>query len=84
MRISILLMFLLAAMLPARALERVTVAQLEQRLAAQKPPAADKPMQALRDSQIAELIGDLVLTERLSYARLDRINQKLLPGQHGK
>jgi hypothetical protein len=83
-RISILLMLIVAATLPAQALERVTVAQLEQRLAAQPAPPADKPMQALRDSQIAEMLGSLELTERLNSARLGRIYQKLAPGEHSK
>lgn len=84
MRIAILLTLLVALTLPACALERVTVAQLEQKLAAQQPPSGDKPLQALRDSQMAEMLGNLALTERLSYARLDGINQKLQPGLHSK
>jgi hypothetical protein len=84
MRISILLSLIVAVTLPACAVERVTVAQLEQRLAAQPPSPADKPMQALRDSQLAALVGTLTLTERLSDARLERIDQKLQPGLHSK
>ncbi len=84
MRIPILLTLLIGVALPVCAVERVTVAQLEQRLGAQPAPATDKPIEALRDSQAAEALGNLELTERLSYARLDRINQKLGVGLHTK
>lgn len=67
--------------LPAYAVERVTVEQLEQKLAAQQQPSAEKPLQALRDDQLAQLVGNLALTERLSDARMERISQKLLPGR---
>jgi len=77
-------MLLAVAAWPAHALERVTVAQLEQRLAAQQPSSAAKPMQALRDYQLSELLGNLELTERLSSARLERIEQKLQAGVQGK
>jgi hypothetical protein len=82
MRISILWMMVGALILPACAVERVTVAQLEQMLAAEAPPTADKPMRALRDSHLAELVGNLTLTERLSYARMGRIDQKLQLGEY--
>jgi hypothetical protein len=70
--------------LPAYAVEQVSVTQLEQKLAAQQPPGADKPLQALRDLQLAQLVENLVLTERLSDPRLERIIQKLLPGRMSK
>jgi hypothetical protein len=60
--------------------EQLTVAQLEQKLAAQPLPSANKPLQGLRDDQLAQLVKNFALTERLSDARLERINQKLLPG----
>ena len=81
MRISVLWILLFAMTLPAYAVEQVTVAQLEQKLAAQQPPGADKPLQALRDDQLAQLVGNFALTERLSDARLERIGQRLLPGR---
>jgi len=84
MRISILWMLLSVAAWPARGLELVTVAQLEQRLAARQPSDAAKPMQALRDYQLSELLGSLELTERLSDARRARIEQKLQTGTQGK
>jgi hypothetical protein len=77
-------MLLSVAAWPARGLELVTVAQLEQRLDAQRPSAAAKPMQALRDYQLSELLGSLELTERLSDARRARIEQKLQTGTQGK
>lgn len=79
MRISILWLLLFAITLPAYAVEQVTVAQLEQKLAAQQPPVADLPLQLLQDDQLAQLVGNFALTERLSDARLERIVQKLLP-----
>jgi hypothetical protein len=81
MRISILWLLLFAITLPAYAVEQVTVAQLEQKLAAQQPPVADLPLQLLQDDQLAQLVGNFALTERLSDARLERIVQKLLPGR---
>jgi hypothetical protein len=81
MRISMVWILFIAMTLPAYAVEQVTVEQLEQKLAAQQPSKADKPFQALRDDQLAQLVGNLVLTERLSDARLERINQNLLPGR---
>jgi hypothetical protein len=80
MRIWILWVLLAAIPLPTYAVERVTVEQLEQKLAAQQPPSPDKPLAALWDDQLADLVGNLTLTERLSDARLDRITQKLQPG----
>jgi hypothetical protein len=67
--------------MPAYAVEQLTVVQLEQKLGAQQPPAADKPTQALRDLQLSQLVGNLTLTERLSDPRLDRIVQQLQPGR---
>jgi hypothetical protein len=84
MRISILWTLLIAVALPACAVERITVVQLEQRMAAQPPLGAGSPMQALRDTQVAEMMGSLELTERLSATRLGRIEQKLQPGVHCK
>lgn len=80
MRVSIVWVLFVAMTLPACAVERVTVAQLEQKLATQPPPSGDQPLQGLRDYKLAQLVEDLLLTERLSAARLERISQKLLPG----
>jgi hypothetical protein len=81
MRISLLWVLLFVVALPAYAVEQLTVAQLEQKLAAQQPPSADKPTQALRDLQLSQLVGNFTLTERLSDPRLNRIVQKLEPGR---
>jgi len=75
MRISLLWVLLFVVALPAYAVEQLTVAQLEQKLAAQQPPSADKPTQALRDLQLSQLVGNFTLTERLSDPRLNRIVQ---------
>lgn len=83
MRIAILLALFVAVTMPACALEQLTVAQLEQKLATLQP-SGDGPLQALRDSRIAEMVRSLELTERLSDARLDRIEQKLQAGVQGK
>jgi hypothetical protein len=72
------------AALTAHAVERVTVQQLEQKLASQQPPNVNKPLQALWDDHLAELLGNLALTERLSDARLERISQKMQPGRSCK
>jgi hypothetical protein len=69
-----------AAALTAHAAERVTVEQLEQKLAAQQPPKVNKVLQAVWEDHLAESLGNLALTERLSDARLQRISQKLQPG----
>ena len=86
MRISIAWILSAAMILPGYAaaqvsIERVTVAQLEQKLAAQQPPSGEKPLQALWDDQLAQLVGRLQLSERLSDARLERIDAKLQPGR---
>jgi hypothetical protein len=81
MQSSVLWILFAAMTLPAYAVEQVAVAQLEQKLATQQPLSADSPLQALRDDQLAQLVGNLTLTERLSDARLERINQKLLSGR---
>jgi hypothetical protein len=83
MRISIACILLAAMTLPAYAVESVTVVQLEKKLAAQQAHIADKPLQALRDDQLAQEVGNLVLTERLSDTRLERITQTF-PGQLSK
>jgi hypothetical protein len=70
-----------AAVLTAHAVERVTVEQLEQKLAGQQPPNVNKALQALQDDHLATLVGNLALTERLSDARLERMSQKLKPGR---
>ncbi|MGA9669388.1 MAG: hypothetical protein WBQ94_09280 [Terracidiphilus sp.] len=81
MRILVLWILLVVTTLPACAAERVTVAQLEQKLAAQPPPGVVAPLEALRDDQLAQLVAELTLTERLSDARLELISQKLQPGR---
>ena len=81
MRISLLCILSVVMVMPAYAVEQLTVAQLEQKLGARQPPAADKPTQALRDLQLSQLVGNLTLTERLSDPRLDRIVQQLQPGR---
>lgn len=81
MRISIVSLLFATMILPAYGVERVTVEQLEQKLAAQQPPNPDKALQALQDDRLADSLGNLVLTERLSDARLARISQKLQPGK---
>jgi len=81
MRISLLCILSVVMVMPAYAVEQLTVAQLEQKLGARQPPAADKPTQALRDLQLSQLVGNLTLTERLSDPRLDRVVQQLQPGR---
>ncbi len=80
MRVWIVWVLFAAMTLPAFAVERLAVAQLEQKLAVQPPPSGDQPFLGLRDYKLAQLVEDLLLTERLSAARLERISQKLLPG----
>jgi len=68
MRKSALLLLLAALALPASAASRVTVEQLQQAVAA----AHGKP-----DKAVAQSLGDLELTERLSTARLERLKADL-------
>jgi hypothetical protein len=76
-----LLVFLLAATLPALAYQPVTIAQLEQTLAATldaghgKPERSDKDL----DSTLARQLSGWELTERLSSVRLEKL-QARLPG----
>jgi hypothetical protein len=74
MRKSALLLLLAALALPAPAASRVTVEQLEQAVAA----AHGKP-----DKAVAQSLGDLELTERLSTARLERLKADL-PGDKAR
>jgi VWFA-related protein len=74
MRRFFFLLLLVAAALPAFAVKRVTVEQLEQLLAANK----SKP-----DARLAQQLSDLELTERLSAAKLSRW-QAELPGAESR
>jgi len=74
MRKSALLLLLAALALPASAASRVTVEQLQQAVAA----AHGKP-----DKAVAQSLGDLELTERLSTARLERLKADL-PGDKAR
>ena len=69
MRRFFFLLLLAAATLPAFAVKRVTVEQLEQLLAANK----SKP-----DARLAQQLSDLELTERLSAAKLSHCQAELL------
>lgn len=84
MRVSIVLLLVAAMSLPVYAVEQVTVQQLEQKMSSQPPPPASLPLQAVRDDQLAQLVGNFVLTERLSDARLERISRKLQAGRFSK
>jgi hypothetical protein len=68
MRTLVLLLTLAGFVLPAFAAKRVTVAQLEQELAA----ISGRP-----DAEVARQLSDWELTERLSTARLDRLETNL-------
>jgi hypothetical protein len=81
---SILFVVFAAGALSTQAAEQVSVKQLEERLAAQQAPGVEAPMLALWDDQIAQVLGNLSLTERLSDARLERISQALQPGRSSK
>ena len=81
---SILCVVVAAGALSTCAAERVTVKELEERLAAQRAPTVETPVQTLWDNQIAQLLDNLALTERLSDARLERISQTLQPGRLSK
>jgi len=74
MRKSALLLLLAALALPAPAASRVTVEQLQQAVAA----AHGKP-----DKAVAQSLGNLELTERLSTARLERLKADL-PGDQAR
>ena len=74
MRKSALLLLLAAFALPAPAASRVTVEQLQQAVAA----AHGKP-----DKAVAQSLGNLELTERLSTARLERLKADL-PGDQAR
>ena len=50
----------------------------------EQSPSGNKPMRALQNSRITDLLESLVLTERLGTARMDRISQKLQPGTNSK
>jgi hypothetical protein len=69
-----LLLVLAAAALPAPAAQRVTVAELQQFLTAQY--AAHKS-----DGSIADHLGEMELSERLTGPTLDRITADLKPGK---
>ena len=73
MRRLILLGLFLAAVLPAHAGKHLTVAQLEQTLAADF--ASHRT-----DDQIAHKLDDLDLSERLTETALDRLGASLSPG----
>jgi VWFA-related protein len=73
MRNLILAGLLMAVVLPAGAAKRVTVAQLEQFLAAE---TADHRA----DAEIARRVGDLEISERLSELALGRIAKSFAPG----
>jgi len=71
MRRFLILSLLAVAVLPAGAVERVTVEQLEHTLAA---------AHAKRDQDLAKQLGNMELSERLSTLRLAKI-QAGLPGE---
>ena len=73
MRRWVLLLAFAAAALPAPAAERVTVAELQQFLAAQY--ATHKS-----DGSIADHLGEMELTEQLTEPTLDRIAADMKPG----
>jgi VWFA-related protein len=73
MRQLILIALLIAAPQPAIAAKKVTVAQLEQVVAAES--ASHRP-----SAEIARKIGDLSLSERLTDAALVRLKARLEPG----
>jgi VWFA-related protein len=73
MRKLILLCLLSLMVLPAHAAKRLSVAQLEQSLAADF--ASHRP-----DEQIARKLSDLELSERLTGTALDRLGVRLSPG----
>ena len=70
MRALALLLTLAGFVLPAFGAKRVTVDELEQTLAA---------AHSLPDAEVAKQLSDLELSERLSTARLDRLETKV-PG----
>ncbi len=74
MRALAVLLTLAGFVLPAYGAKRVTVAELEQTLAA---------VHALPDAEVAMQLSDLELTERLSTARLDRLETDL-PGKKSR
>ena len=74
MRKLLFLLFLLAAVLPVRAAEKVTVEELEHTLA---------DAHGKRDQDLARRLGDLELSERLSSPRLAKI-QASLPGEKSR
>jgi len=74
MRKFLFLLFLLAAVLPVGAAEKVTVEKLEHTLA----DAHEK-----RDQDLAKQLGNMELSERLSFSRLAKI-QGSLPGEKSR
>lgn len=74
MRALAVLLTLAGFALPAYGAKRVTVAELEQTLAA---------VHGLPDAEVAMQLSDLELTERLSTARLDRLETDL-PGEKSR
>jgi VWFA-related protein len=74
MRALAVLLTLAGFVLPANGAKRVTVAELEQTLAA---------VHALPDAEVAMQLSDLELTERLSTAKLDRLETDL-PGEKSR
>jgi hypothetical protein len=74
MRRGLVLFGVLLAVLPAGALQKVTVQQLQEHLDARRKAS---------DKKVAELISDLSLTERLSTARLKQISAGL-PGDKSR
>ena len=70
---------------PANAAERITVAQLEQKLATPSQvvsPPSDVPRALLQDSNLAIQIDNVQLSERLTPATLERIQKKYALGPH--
>jgi VWFA-related protein len=74
MRALAVFLALAGFMLPAYGARRVTVAELEQTLAA---------AHSMRDAEVARQLSDLELTEQLSTAKLDRLETDL-PGEKSR
>ena len=72
----ILIALLLASIQPANTAQRITVAQLEDKLNAPvdaPPPHGDLPLVLLQDANLAFQIDRLQLSERLTSTTLDAI-----------
>src|SRR5438552_6550263 len=74
MRKFLFLFFLIAAVLPVRAAEKITVEQLEHTLAA---------AHGKKDQDLAKQLGGMELSERLSSSRLAKI-PTILPGEKSR